>query len=238
MTAACAHREKPALFNAAMVRAIRNDSKTQTRRPITNKWLRCLCLPDDIEDVIAQAPYQPGDVLWVRECFYVDTIPSGRLPDIPSQDDLENIYYRADGECCDLIPECSCAEVGKPRWRPAIHMKRWAARLFLEVTGVKVERIQDIDAYDAYCEGVNVGVPVGCDTSRVNFPDGFNSWPEHRRDEFFTAQARAIYFSQCHDAQMHIDGFHALWDKTYPGSWARNDWVFAYTLRPHQEAAA
>jgi len=95
-------------------------------------------------------PYTTGDHLWVREAWYLDLCPyanpgwRGSLSQKPNDPHVnESLYYRADGECCDQIPECQCADVGKTRWRPASTMPRWAARLFLDVTKVRAERDGD-----------------------------------------------------------------------------------------------
>ena len=79
---------------------------------------------------IGKAPYQVGDKLWVRETFY-DGDMQGKM------------IYRADGEYdCDGV------------WKPSIHMPRYAARLFLEVREVRVERLQDIRHADVIAEGL------------------------------------------------------------------------------------
>jgi len=91
------------------------------------------------------APWQVGTVCWVRETFYND---------LPEKKELEHIYYRADGECCDVIPECQCADVGKPKWIPSIHMPRWASRITLRIISVRVEQLQKISEGDALAEGI------------------------------------------------------------------------------------
>jgi len=103
-------------------------------------------------------PYgQPGDRLWVRESFYCDTLPfadGGPLPKSKPDWADDNLYYRADGTCCQIIPECSCGEVGKPKFRPSIHMPRWASRITLEIVSVRVERLHAITEADAIAEGI------------------------------------------------------------------------------------
>ena len=146
--------ERPILFSAPMVRAILDGRKTQTRRIVKgvdgNSWIRIkggygTHVVD--EKALAACPYGvPGDRLWVRETFQVDTSNG-------DEDLLENTYYRADGVCCDQIPECPCADGTK--WRPSIHMPRWASRITLEVTDVRVERLHDISEEDARAEGVD-----------------------------------------------------------------------------------
>jgi len=174
-------RERPILFSGPMVRAILEGRKQQTRRVIKHRHAFKLH-PDKITverlaelrnapvsipvadepDAVAYlrdvCPHgQPGDRLWVRETWYCDVSLANET------ERLECLYYRADGECCDVIPECQCADVGKVRWRPSIHMPRWASRITLELTGVRVERVQDIGDQDALWEGVPVGGQHGGD---------------------------------------------------------------------------
>jgi hypothetical protein len=85
----------------------------------------------------------PGDYVWVRESIYIDDYQydKGPLPETKPVFDDEVIYYRTDGECCEQIPECACAEYDEPTpWRLPEEMPRWAARLILEITDVKVEQ--------------------------------------------------------------------------------------------------
>ena len=145
----------------------------------------------------------PGDRLWVRETFYND---------IPEERNLEHIYYRADGECCEQIPECQCASVGKVKWKPAIYMPRWASRLTLEVTAVRVERLQDISEDDAKAEGCGGYVyghgPVDEGALQVE--------PGYWHDRFFRAG--------------YEHGWDALNEKRGFG-WASNPWVWCVTFK-------
>lgn len=147
-------KERPILFSATMIRAILDGSKTQTRR-IVKPEIRVVhaIYPDasistnrifEKGDGRIHCPYgQPGDRLWVRECFgYSD-----------SED--ETLTYRADNP--------SRPHETPARWRPSIHMPRWASRITLEVTGVRVERLQEISEADAKAEGVPCEIIFGTD---------------------------------------------------------------------------
>jgi hypothetical protein len=154
-------KERPILFSAPMVRAILDGSKTQTRRIVKPQpehgvtpchWsptghavtaaphnergdTSCTCKP-------IRAPYgAPGDRLWVREThaprYFDDGSPS----------------YRADWTAL------AAATVPQPKWTPAIHMRRADSRILLEVTDVRVERLQAITEEDARAEGVG-GPPL------------------------------------------------------------------------------
>lgn len=144
-------KERPILFNAPMVRAILAGTKTQTRRVVNPQPVE---LPDfnrgrlsynvrgsvyrawNPAVMVPSCPYgQPGDRLWVRETF-------GHFE---RNDQLKpgcEIFYRADGEGPHLEP-----------WRPSIHLPRWASRILLEITRVRVERLHEISRGDAMAEG-------------------------------------------------------------------------------------
>jgi len=154
-------RERSILFNGAMVRAILAGEKTQARRVVKltigghvkelgrhRRWH-----PDDPEATLA-CPYgQPGDRLWVRE-----TCRFGVHADL-----WDAVEYKADGAWRKLtdLDEATGWRFGElcgynsAKWRPSIHMPRWASRLLLEVTEVRVERVQDISEADAIAEGLS-----------------------------------------------------------------------------------
>lgn len=143
-------KTRPILFSAPMVRAILSGTKTQTRRAVkithrTPGLAACLEPPRGLlvrTNVAAElCPYgQPGDRLWVREtwAYCVHALAAARDEDGP-------FVYAADGtkqyRLCD-------------RWRPSIHMPKAASRILLEITAVRVERLQDISDVDATAEGV------------------------------------------------------------------------------------
>lgn len=159
------------IFNAEMVRALLSGRKTQTRRIIkpqpeatlsgslSDKWLsrplNGLLLPK-IEDIAIHCPFGVvGDRIWVRETF------QGPLFDYDLMDSYckdptpfekpEFCVYKADGvpapEFYDADDELHCC------WRPSIHMPRWACRILLEITNVRVERLKSISDGDAIREG-------------------------------------------------------------------------------------
>lgn len=156
-------KERPILFSGAMVRAILEGRKTQTRRvvkpqpewvvdgkPLLPKTVHVLKGNDIVaidgpEDNPAKkfcqripCPYGvPGDRLWVREtwgsCTTNGTVCSGYRADVAHRPEIE---------------------AGVDRWRPSIHMPRWASRLLLEVKAVRVERLREISQDDAQREGM------------------------------------------------------------------------------------
>lgn len=157
---------KPILFNTEMVQAIMDGRKTATRRvvkPQPKSKLVYVCmgykygtwgypgektweywkdesfrLPDGLSSLELNQHWTPpchtGDILYVRETWAVWSKMEGIVPEI---------HYKADGECLKDV-----------KWRPSIHMPRKAARLFLRVKGVRVERLQDMKMGDIQAEGV------------------------------------------------------------------------------------
>jgi hypothetical protein len=171
-------KETPMLFSGAMVRAILAGRKSQTRRVVKpvpkqdrdedswfwqggprlvrhgygapyvhTNWDACRRAME-----LANPYGNVGDRIWVKETHYWDICEP--FPKTKPENFPMDFYYRADGECCKQIPECQCADVGKPKWRPSIFMPRWASRITLEITGVRVERLQEISVHDAFKEGI------------------------------------------------------------------------------------
>lgn len=163
-------KEKPILFSGPMVRAILDGRKTQTRRIVKPQppdgasvgWsvFSRAYGPDCVEvrryahqggdhQSFISCPYgQPGDRLWVKETHRFDGIDQ-RIG--VQEKRIDALSYRADMEGDQSCDDCA--------WRPSIFMPRWASRITLEVTGVRVERLQDISADDCVVEGA--GSPVG-----------------------------------------------------------------------------
>lgn len=149
-------KAKPILFNTPMVQAILDDRKTKTRRIVKEKALSKFNFDStgkllgsfdgyDIYPSTDDAPYHFGDILYVRETWYAENdLFSMQFPkyyykaDYSEADlDLKNHNADVDGEICSDFPACI-------KWRPSIHMPKEAARIFLRVTDVSVERLQDI----------------------------------------------------------------------------------------------
>ena len=197
--------EKPILFNTEMVRAILDGRKTQTRRLVKNIPLQEPYFEDvdgtpyacdgagEWHPAVDFSPIQKGDVLWVRETWCALPVSPGghiRIPDW--------YYYRADPE---LRPEA-----WRGKWCPSIHMPKEAARLFLRVTGVRIERLQNITSHDALREGVKD--PYDYQPS---------SWYDRHNGLLNSAEVAA---------------FAGLWDTTVKSSelekygWDANPWVW------------
>lgn len=215
-------RERPILFNGAMVRAILAGEKTQTRRLCKdmNAWVDQSCrevrhvngVPHHFL-IGAQAPIeqlrcpygQPGDRLWVREAWRPQTVHSCAMDACDC--DSVGVTFAADGEWVlhtwsqNPVPDTWCLPDAAARGNlPSIHMPRWACRLFLEIADVRVERLQAISPADALAEGAM-------------------GWAREQ-----TSPIRDL------DTGDERIAFRALWDSA-GGDWNSNPWVWAITFK-------
>lgn len=163
---------KPILFNTGMVRAILDSHKTVTRRVVkpqpegARSILDCdeekrtfdlLCGNGGVGGVFVdwaetvKAPFWPHDILYVRETW---TVWNGNYE---YKADVDDGYGPFCSNCTLDICAGGCNSILK--WHPSIHMPREAARIFLRVTDVRVERVQDIDDDGVVAEGLNIGDP-------------------------------------------------------------------------------
>lgn len=152
-------RERPIIFSGPMVRAVVAGTKTQMRRAMRHQPERVLApgvgpvlaiqklrgggrwlWPSARAEVLAQCPFgQPGDLLWVREAWAAPHAYDHLPPRLIPRD--ARIHYAATEDRGGLLS------------RPSIHMPRWGSRITLEITNVRVERLQDISEDDAAAEG-------------------------------------------------------------------------------------
>jgi hypothetical protein len=159
----------PILFNTEMVRAILDGRKGATRRIVkgfipddavwgytafTHKvYISCRgTFADGDGEKFFKLPCEPGDILYVRETW--KKAPNG-------------YYYYEDWQRNDI------ADITK--WKPSIHMPKEAARIWLKVMNVRVERLQEITEVQAQAEGCNSGLLTGACTARGQFEDLWNS---------------------------------------------------------------
>lgn len=224
--------EKPILFNTEMVEAILSGRKTTTRRIIKDVSSRLNFIGvssedgvifnhaafghgdiDDIANVKVEkyikAPYFPGDILWVRETWKVQS--------------LSNMNYRAkflykakpnnklketnvDGETYIKLLRYE----SKNGWHPSIFMPKDATRIFLKVTNVRNERLQDITEDEALKEGIE----------HHTLP--YKSWETPQE----------IYGNEYDDTA--VNAFKAVWDNLYK-NWNENPWVWVIEFERIQE---
>ena len=181
-------KEHPILLSTPMVQAILEGRKTMTRRIVKN----VLALELKPEFTIKLCPYgQPGDVLWVREGF--------RVCDV-------GIYaYKA-----NFSTEILNSKFNKGVWKPSIHMPKIAARIWLKIVKVRVERLNEISEVDAFKEGMKPdGLRVECNCSKF--------LPHHGGDLI------------CDDGYFFTNrqAFQSLWQALNgTESWATNPWVW------------
>ena len=213
-------KERPILFSAPMVRALLEGRKTQTRRVVKSP---SNIVDDQVHKVVSAPHYEhgmpgqfvalnaiggiaskafsplsfscpygvPGDRLWVRETIWHHARNGRGLPD----HDCGGWCYAANGS-----PESGWKRIS------SIHMPRWASRLTLEITNIRVERVQEISEEDARAEGV-LGESVECDVAAD--PPGQIA---------FVTRYRQPYMR--------------LWDSINGvGSWVSDPWVWAITFK-------
>lgn len=231
--------DRPIIFSAPMVLALLAGRKTQTRRmfklPTKGEYVRSdmggwvattnggpgvfrlvkgerIPCPETVgiwnqtTGTCLDAPYQVGDRLYVRENFQFVHLDENTVLCAYAANCLDNrFHYGSDGGV-ELI------QIKK--WRPCIHMPRLASRITLTVTGVKVERLQDISEADAQAEGAPWYVGG----------HGIISDAEYAADPGYQPSKRA--------------GFEHLWNEIHgwgpPAAWAENPWVVAVSFTVEQ----
>lgn len=220
---------KPILFNTEMVRAILDGRKTVTRRAVKPQPEGELipmpdgsCWPGYFGEAdsprVMRPPYFIGDKLYVRETWALHSCNDRLPPSIPckkTEIGRDCYIYRAD----DMNGKTPCGVYPSPHlWSPSIHMPKEAARLFLRVTGVRVERLQDITEEQAIQEGV-YQLP---DDGRLNSGCWTYSQPI-RNDPFGKVWSKDEGARNC---------FRWLWESTVKASdrdhygWIANPWVW------------
>lgn len=214
-----ATKEHPILFNGPMVRAILDGRKTQTRRvikPQPIQWTgRTFVVPDDAPKawqdhpgpITDLCPYGvPGDRLYVQETWAPSVEPENH------EHAKRGCTYRADWSLDDD------RDFRDFKWKPSIHMPRWASRITLEVKRVWVERVQEISEEDAIAEG-----------AEPNWSGPLDGWKPEEHG----------YFSQCPCGQPSCEctnghdtareWFQELWDSINTANgygWDANPWVW------------
>lgn len=207
--------EKPILFSGEMVKAILDGRKTQTRRiikPQPGAQFDFVACPnwdfwwsngddDSPQSIHISSPHGiPGDRLWVKETFYQG----------------DGIAYRADGEMPEKARTAGC------KWKPSIFMPRKASRITLEITNVRVERLQDISEEDAKAEGIE------------QVADPFNEGGIYWRNYIYhlnTPRGDKTGGVICGFKDPR-KSYRSLWDSINGlGSWEKSPWIWAITFK-------
>ncbi|HID5294989.1 hypothetical protein [Klebsiella pneumoniae] len=227
-------KERGMIFNGEMVRAILDGRKTQTRRimnvqPESNQfgllhitsstkrsdigkyhWAESNATGNHVRSKLFSCPLgSVGDRIWVREAFRVHSRAT----------DVATLVYKASErnswtEQTHRVPVAVCNKPATPeKWTPSLHMPRWASRILLEITDVRVERLNAISEEDARAEGIidggclNCGEPEPCGCANPE-PDA-------------------------------TDAFAYLWQSIYgQESWNANPWVWVISFERIEGGAA
>lgn len=232
-------KERPILFNGEMVRAILDGRKTQTRRVVNPQphagVRKSPFVPSGLEDghgrEIKLKYGRPGDRLWVRETWQ----PCGPW------DCLDGMHIRLKADDSLFKPlnpprpflvendgRDGLGKNGKQKWRPSIYMPRWASRISLEITDIRVERVQDISEADVWAEGVQL--KASCKGSGlVSIGEKHSPY-----DYVQTRQKNESVQDVAMRAWKPIPHFAALWDginakRGYP--WKDNPWVWVVKFK-------
>lgn len=214
-------KERPILFSGPMVRALLDGSKTQTRRAVRKQFAPDAVVAevaattpegwqvsghsglwwDDagacLDDAI-RCPYgMPGDRLWVREAWSHDA-ESLEQCRAAHEDAMGGSGYGPYYHATETAPDTL-------KWRPSIHMPRWASRITLEIVAVRVERLLDISEADARAEGARE-----CDP----------------------ATGREVLLAGPSQRGSFVLHYRSIWEQINgPGSWAENPWVWVVEFK-------
>lgn len=251
-------KERGMIFNGEMVRAILDGRKTQTRRimkvqPSEDFTPMNMALETDYKarwytpGVVDKDGYlQPvskevfgvsnenegyscpfgavGDRIWVREAFRVHSRAT----------DVATLVYKASErnswtEQTHRVPVAVCNKPATPeKWTPSLHMPRWASRILLEITDVRVEQLNAISEEDAQSEGVHTEVWDQTVVAR-NYAV---------RDEFFQFWSDDMpHYVEMN--QLYRSSFRSLWESIYgEESWKANSWVWVISFKRVEGGAA
>ncbi|HFQ8924963.1 TPA: morphogenetic protein [Citrobacter freundii] len=201
-------KERGMIFNGEMVRALLDGRKTQTRRPVKfpliDKNMGCELAGNELAGELAAGNYwnspfgKPGDRIWVRETW---AEAGAGAPDLK--------LYRANYP--EHVPTHyeNVPPVDEIRWTPSIHMPRAACRILLEVTGVRVERLNGISETDAESEGIDM-------EALYDSQDCYDCIADHNMTGRPTVTG----------------AFKYLWESIYgEGSWHANPWVWVIEFK-------
>jgi len=197
-------KERPIIYSTPMVQALLDDKKTMTRRIFKDDpklqfdanidlstWFK-----EHYEYIMSFCTYgKPGDVLYVRESFsYYDGV---------------GFNYKADFKA----PECF-------KWKPSIHMPKAAARIWLQITDVRVERLQEISEPDAKAEGVE----------RKAMSEVFKCRTLYKYKDYIFTKSELI--PDAFNYLSPVNSFKSLWTLINgANSWADNPWVWVISFK-------
>ena len=214
-------KERGMIFNGEMVRAILDGRKTQTRRPVKfpvhDKNLGCELAGNELAGDLSAGNYlnsafgKPGCRIWVRETFCpVDDTQYGGE---------KWVDYRATPKFEASYPagwDCAPNDAEALKWHPSIHMPRWASRILLEITNVRVERLNAISEEDAEAEGIDM-------EALYDSQDCYDCIADHNMTGRPTVTG----------------AFKYLWESIYGAeNWLANPWVWVIEFKRVEGGAA
>ena len=234
--------DRPIIFGAPMIRVLLAGRKTQTRRvlkpqprtapirQIDGRWMDGVQI-DDVRPL--RIPYAPGDRIWVREAFYLTDDGEAEAV-VYAEDEVGVAEHRETiGRMQANLHLTDAWAAPHLRLRSPIHMPRWASRLTLNVTDVRVQRVQEISEEDALAEGVEPP-----ETERYD-----HDWKICRKcggTGLHGALGDRLGYVEvdCRDCDTCAKRYRALWDGINAKrgfGWDANPWVAAYSFDVRQE---
>lgn len=233
-------KERGMIFNGEMVRAILDGRKTQTRRPVKfpvhDKNLGCELAGNELAGELSAGNYlnsafgKPGDRIWVRETFQGPLFNYEQmdeyLEDSSKFEKPEFCQYAADG---GHRPEYQDADDNlRHGWRPSIHMPRWASRILLEITDVRVERLNAISEEDAIAEGMQGVICTCCKGDS-----------EYSTSQYDAETLAVVDEIPCRACESNRSKFFTLWDSIYGyGQHCIGEWVWVIEFKRVEGGAA
>lgn len=233
--------ERGMIFNGEMVRAILDGRKTQTRRPVkfpvNDKNLGCELSGNELAGELSAGNYlnsafgKPGDRVWVRETWgvvsheldedgriqpWTPTRPATAIHEMPFGNGYYSGHaiYAADGDF--TWGDDDGYEDGRSCWKPSIHMPKAASRILLEITDVRVERLNAISEEDAEAEGIDM-------EALYDSQDCYDCIADHNMTGRPTVTG----------------AFKYLWESIYgEESWKANGWVWVISFKRVEGGAA
>ena len=215
----------PILFSTAMVQAILEGWKTQTRRVCKHQFWSHMELVDVNKNQIIEKVDrnvsclygQSGDVLWVRETWL--QVMRDHAHDLLEGWRDRDLFIRKTDVHEDWI-EYAKEKYGY-KWKPSIHMPKPACRIFLEVVSVRVERLQDISEADAKQEGISI-----VDQNPVNI---YNNYVFNVKNAMWPGYGS---ITKTYGFTNPKDSFHSLWESINGHqSWVANPWVWVVEFK-------
>jgi len=224
---------KPILFNTEMVRAILDGRKTVTRRVIKTesgeplKYGQGFVIAGDRKSIgkyaygnraagepirCVKPPYKVNDILYVRETYrWLPCFECGRdLWAVPCKEGKFNHAYGNTG-CYVFKADIHNCDTDYFNWKPSIHMPKEAARIFLKVTGVRVERLWDITEEQAKAEGVIRLYDNDTDTEYTDWTKRIGLYPKSKEEWGYKNYLWHGNFGKCGSGNWQSD----LWDYQY-----------------------